>query len=104
MPNCFQLTPKGATEPATLAAVDEGICALFGVPVHPVKYIFGWYDSIGFALAMGWTWERIIDHIKAEMVKHPDEDYSPDLRDRAISRRQLRLQLLGGNRQALNHY
>jgi len=56
----FQLFPIGSTEAVTFAAVDEAICAHLGVEPDPVHYRAGWYDSIGFALAVGrdWTWMR----------------------------------------------
>lgn len=53
MPACFQLIPKGTTEPEPLAKIDEKICAHLGVEVHPVHYAEGWYDTIGFQLAIG---------------------------------------------------
>lgn len=59
MPNCFQLTRKGEREPATLVSVDEAICAHLGCRVDPVRYAHEWYDSIGFALAMGDTFDKI---------------------------------------------
>ena len=65
MPNCFQLTLKGATEASTLSSVDEAICAHLGVPVHPTRYVRGWFDCIGLSLAMGrdlaWIRERFSD-------------------------------------------
>ena len=50
----FQLfsAPDGS-EPLDLNVVDEQICAEMGVPVHPEKYCLGWFDSIGFLIALG---------------------------------------------------
>ena len=59
MPNCFTLTLRGATEASSLSAVGEAICAHLGVPVHPTRYVRGWYDCIGFALSCGKNWEWI---------------------------------------------
>ena len=59
MPVCFQLTKKGETEPSTLVKVDEAICTHFGWPIHPQDYVYGWYDSIGFMLATGKSWDQI---------------------------------------------
>lgn len=59
MPNCFALTRKGCNEPESLIAVDEAICAHLGVEIHPVNYVDGWYDSVGFMLAMGRNWQQI---------------------------------------------
>ncbi len=64
MPNCFTLTRK-STGPVPLNKIDEEICAMMGVPFHPVKYHQGWYGTIGFALAMGDTFEKI----KADIAK-----------------------------------
>ena len=53
MPNCFQLTRVGETEPTVLTALDEEICRHLGVEVHPRFWVEGWYDTIGFQIAMG---------------------------------------------------
>lgn len=59
MPNCFQLTRKGQTEPTGLAQIDEEICVMLGVPVHPTQYVCGWFDTIGFSAACGKTLAEI---------------------------------------------
>ncbi len=59
MPNCFQLTHKGDTEPMSLNKIDEMICNHLNVPVDEVKYVHGWFDSIGFSLACGRNWEQV---------------------------------------------
>ena len=58
MPNCFTLTRKGENEPASLEAIEEAVCNYLGVEMHPKKYVKGWFDSIGLALAYGkdWAW------------------------------------------------
>ena len=53
MSSCFQLTRKGETEPIELNTLDEELCGMLGVPVHPERYVRGWHDTIGFSLAMG---------------------------------------------------
>lgn len=61
MPNCFQLFKRWDTldaadlpaVPVTLAKVDEELCSMLGVAVHPKRYVAGWFDSIGFLIAMG---------------------------------------------------
>jgi hypothetical protein len=75
MPNCFQLTFKGETEPMKLVDVDKMLCQHFNVPVDPREWYENWYNSIGLSLAMGVTWENIekafperkeiIDYLKA---------------------------------------
>ncbi len=59
MPNCFQLLRGDEAVP--LITVDEEMCAHFGEPCDPDRYFRGWYDCIGFDLAMG----RSFDAIKA---------------------------------------
>ena len=53
MPNCFQLFPKtNPSEPAILQQVDEAICANFHVDVDPKYWVAGWYNVIGFLIAL----------------------------------------------------
>lgn len=61
MPVCFNLTRKSdiAAGPVKLNTIDEEMCKHFGAPVDEVKYHCGWFDSIGFRLATGKTWEDI---------------------------------------------
>lgn len=53
MPNCFHLVRKGTTEAALLIKIDEEICELLGVPVHPKFWCLEWFDIIGFGIATG---------------------------------------------------
>ena len=53
MPNCFQLFRKGSNEPASLQKVDEEICAHLQIPCDPKLWAHGWYNIIGFSIAMG---------------------------------------------------
>lgn len=73
MPNCFQLTKKGDNEPSTLNSIDEAICIHLGVEVHPQVYCAGWYDYIGFALAMGKDWAQIRQRLADTVREFPDE-------------------------------
>lgn len=57
MPICFELHKNG--EAVTLVRVDEEICRHFGEEPHPTMYYRGWFDSIGFALASGKSFEEI---------------------------------------------
>jgi len=63
MPNCFTLTRKSEPEkgPVKLNVIDEDICRFFGKPVHLKHWYMGWFDMIGFDLAMGQTFPHIID-------------------------------------------
>lgn len=68
MPNCFQLYPKGSTEPAILQAVDEAMCQHFGVSVDPRYWFYGWYHCIGFLIAMK-GYPLGSDALRAEVCK-----------------------------------
>lgn len=63
MPNCFSLTKKGETEPKALTKIDDEICEMLGVPSDPVMYAYYWYDIIGFRLAIGHSFEKIIQDL-----------------------------------------
>lgn len=65
MANCFQLFPKGSTTAISLNKLDEEICEILNVPVHPKHYgggfvegAFNWFDTIGFTIAMGKSLEE----------------------------------------------
>lgn len=66
MPNCFQLTRKTEPEkgPVSLNAIDAELCGVLGREVHPTAYCMGWFDYIGFKLAMG----RSFEEIKAKII------------------------------------
>ena len=52
----FRLVSKETKIAEGLNSVDEKICNLLNVPVHPKWYgggHFNWFDSIGFQLAYG---------------------------------------------------
>ncbi len=68
MPNCFSLTRKGESEPMKLQDVDTLIAAHVGEVCDPVRWCRGWYDTIGFGLAMGETFSSL----RAEYFNHPD--------------------------------
>ena len=56
MPNHFQLIDKKTNKPVSLKEIDEEICDLIGVEVHPKFYggdLYNWFDIIGFQIAMG---------------------------------------------------
>lgn len=79
MPSCFQLFPRGSSEPASLNKVDEQICKVLNVPVDPRKYGggyvdggFNWFDTIGFMIATNSDMElgsqKLRDHyLKSDM-------------------------------------
>jgi len=74
MPACFQLYKKGSLEPECFVDVDNEICAMFDIPVHPVKYAFGWYDLIGFWIAVGKTYDEM-----RTILAEPGWNYVPEL-------------------------
>lgn len=57
MPNCFQLLRDGSALP--LNQIDEEICRHFNEPCHKTRYYQGWYDTIGFDLAAGQSFDQI---------------------------------------------
>jgi len=63
MPNCFNLIRKGDDSPTPPAKIDEELCTLLNVEIHPTNYVFGWYDVFGFELAMGKGWDGIAKQI-----------------------------------------
>lgn len=69
MPACFQLIPKGSTEPKTLQEIDEEMCKHFKQPCDKVKYLNGWVDSVGLGLAVGRTFEEILTIYKEEKLE-----------------------------------
>jgi len=69
MPVCFQLYPKGAQEPEKLQIVDDKMREAFEQPSDPDNWLGGWYDSIGFRLAMGKTFEEIRTRFEAYIAE-----------------------------------
>jgi hypothetical protein len=69
MPNCFQLIGKETGKPTAFVAIDEALCGHFGYEIHPTKYLFGWYDAIGFRVACG----KSLDDIRKEFAGYVSE-------------------------------
>jgi len=69
MPVCFQLFDKEKNEATSFSKIDKELCSFLGAPVDPVRYVLGWYDSIGFRLACGKSFEQI----KAEFAGYVAE-------------------------------
>ncbi len=59
MANYFTLTRVGETEPAKFSQIDAELCHELGVEVDDDKYVWGWYDFFGMAIAMGRTPDQI---------------------------------------------
>ena len=58
MPNCFQLISKTSKKPAGLSDVDDTMRKFFGAPKDEKHWYLEWYDTVGFALAMGNDWDQ----------------------------------------------
>jgi hypothetical protein len=69
MPVTFSLYPRGASVPASLNEVDRLMCEHFGVEPDSKRYLCGWFDSIGFYLALGRTFETIRTDYEARLEK-----------------------------------
>lgn len=54
MPNCFRLARKSDPEktPMSLVKLDEELCKMLAMEVHPRQWCCGWYDVIGWAIAV----------------------------------------------------
>jgi hypothetical protein len=77
----FQLRRKGEpdSEPIDLNALDEEICKRYGETPHERRYYLGWYDSIGFRLALGDSWDAIRAGLQPE---EKDDDAYRDVLSR----------------------
>ena len=80
MPAYFTLTKKGETKPSTFVAIDEALCAHFGVTPDPDLYYRSWYDIEGLGLAMGYDWNKLreINPNRAAIIDWLEDNYTPD--------------------------
>lgn len=90
MPNYFSLTRKSNPEagPVDFVTIDEEICAAFEVTPHSEHFVDGWYDSIGFRLAFGKSWDEIRGDFvlqRAEADNRDDGAPYSDLMSRLIA-------------------
>lgn len=74
MPVCFSLTRKGETEPTSLYQLDSELRDKLGYPQEPDEagWLGGWYDRIGFRLALGNSWEEIEKDFREVDEKYKD--------------------------------
>jgi len=72
MPNCFRLTKKGETAASPLNQIDDEMCAHFGVVPDVKMYYHGWYDFIGFLIAVG-------KPLGSAELRKSCEDLSPEM-------------------------
>lgn len=59
MPNCFTLTRKGESKPASLQHIDNEMRIEFGEEPDEDRWLWGWYDTIGYGLALGRDWAQL---------------------------------------------
>jgi hypothetical protein len=75
MPNCFTLTRHGDSKPTNLASLDEELCSMLGVEVHPTQYAVHWFDTIGLMLALGRTLPECVERMAGRAaLPNADED------------------------------
>ncbi len=70
MANCFTLTRKGESKPASLQDIDDEMRQAFGEEPDEVRWLWGWYDAVGFGLALGRTWAQE----REQYAEDPAED------------------------------
>ena len=78
VPNCFQLARKSEPEkPIALSVIDEEMCQHFKAECDPIKYHACWFDIIGFKLAMGQSFIKIVASLAKSMSEMPQykDDY-----------------------------
>jgi hypothetical protein len=63
----FMLSRKTDSDrkPVRFVEIDEEMCAHFGVAVHETSYYCGWYDWIGDRIAVGQSFEKMREDIRA---------------------------------------
>ena len=59
MPNCFQLTRKGETEPTKLTVVDDFIRNKLNEEPDPERWCRHWMDTLGLGFALGRTFDEL---------------------------------------------
>ena len=67
----FQLIPRvdPGHGPMSLSAIDNGIREFLGLEPDDEHYAYSWYDTIGFMLALGATWQQVDNHLLAWVGK-----------------------------------
>lgn len=76
----FQLNDKVTKQPAIFQKIDDEMRAAFNAPSDPDQYYERWYDTVGFALALGHRWDKIKELFpsKSAIVDWLAERYEPD--------------------------
>jgi hypothetical protein len=83
MPNYFKLIRKDNKEPEHLMIVDERLAREVGkCEPDPECWFRNWYNTIGLLLAIGRTWDQILDvgfsDELVEVLFFLEEHYTPD--------------------------
>lgn len=79
MPACFQLIRKSTGEAAILQEVDDEMRKNFGAEPSKDEWFLRWYDTIGFAVAMGKTILEAGElYGKQGIAKWLDENFTTD--------------------------
>lgn len=68
MPNCFNLTRIGESEPTPLVQIDDELCREVGhrEPDDSNQWFCNWYNSVGLALACGRSFDDLVEDYKDE--------------------------------------
>lgn len=75
MPSCFQLTRKSTPDIGAilLAQIDNEMRAHFGVPADSSSWYHNWYNTIGFFLALGKSFDDLRKLFREPGWDHADE-------------------------------
>jgi len=75
MPNYFNLTRKGESEPERLHSIDNRLWREIGkTDPDPDHWFYDWKNSIGFSLAMGKSFEDIIADCLDDIIETNDPE------------------------------
>ncbi len=55
----FTLTRKGESTPSSLQHIDDEMRVEFGEEPGEDRWLWGWYDTIGYGLALGLDWAQL---------------------------------------------
>ncbi len=72
MPNCFALVDKKTNQRAVLQEVDRLMCENFKQPCDEIRYLCGWYNSVGLRLACGQSFTEILTEYQDYVEKAND--------------------------------
>jgi hypothetical protein len=76
----FQLTRLGDSAPSTFQQIDNAICQNLNLPWDTDRYALGWYDYIGFLLALGKTFQQITDMLQEDIARQTRPERADEYR------------------------